>query len=208
MAFSLPPFKEEIKQYARDLTQKRYRFVSKPVRKGLTYVQLEVFTYFTFGWGGYSHIVAKYNFYLNNNFSFLLPLSLATSNAYCPCVAWKPTDTTIVRYKLWEGVGEVLYVPLYSVQVINKNFSIEIWVTPNPTVNPIGKIYTSIMNLPTSKCDFETETDISGTIKRCTDIQLTYFLGVPFPDPGLPFNPSTEKYVLLDDCGSTNRIPL
>ena len=201
MGFQLPTYKEEVKQYTKDLSQKKSRFVSKPVRKQLTYIRRDPFTLvdgppFT----TYSYIVGKFNYYLENNISFLLPLSQESTFQYCPCVSWKPTSETIVRYKLWQAFGELLYAPIYNGEVINKNFSIEIWNTPLGSVGVAGKIYTSKMNLPTSNCDFESEVDISGTIKQCPDITYVGFIG--------SFNPQTEKYVVIDDCGTTNKIPI
>ena len=44
MGFQLPTYKEEVKQYTKDLSQKKSRFVSKPVRKQLTYIRRDPFT--------------------------------------------------------------------------------------------------------------------------------------------------------------------
>lgn len=81
-------------------------------------------------WGGYSDIVAAFNYEGPNNFSFV-PTTLPTpiNPGYLLCVMWKDSIGNTHRYKMWENVGEVLYfsVPNYSGQLIKKNFRFEIW---------------------------------------------------------------------------------
>lgn len=79
-------------------------------------------------WRGASEIVKEFRFSLDNNPS-IIRIEKPTNPNFVACIAWKPTSETIVRYKLWEDVGEILYVPLYSGQRFSSNFSIEIWST-------------------------------------------------------------------------------
>src|SRR5690349_20097383 len=81
-------------------------------------------------WRGASEIVKIYkgNFTQNLSFTNIVPSSNAN---YCACISYKPTSETLVRYKLWEGVGEILYVPLYNGEFIGAEFEIEIWNTPD-----------------------------------------------------------------------------
>ncbi len=80
-------------------------------------------------WLGYSDIVAVFNFTATNNFSLPLDYDVPLSPSFCPCIMWVDEDDNVYRYKLWEDVGEVMYFncPLYTGQVIKKNFRIEIW---------------------------------------------------------------------------------
>ena len=108
-------------------TKPRLRVASRWVTKLQTYLQLPAFS-IDVTWRGASEIVKKFNFDLDKNISLIHFLAEAPSNPnYVACVSWKPTTETIVRYKLWQDVGEILYVPLYSGQTIKKNFAIEIW---------------------------------------------------------------------------------
>lgn len=196
----LPKFTEELKAYEETTTPKKAKKFADFVKKHRTYIQLEEFFAPSANWKGVSEIIVKFNYYLSNNLSFLLPLSLTKVGTFCPCVAWQIDANNRVRYKLWESVGEILYVPLYDGSVINKNFSIEIWTTSFTAVGEIGKIYTSLSQIPTDKCNFSTDVNISGTKKRCPDTVFPQFFGF--------FDPRFEKYVLVDDCGTMNKVPL
>lgn len=81
-------------------------------------------------WLGYSQLVAVFNFTATNNFS-LPTFDAPVSPNYCACIMWVDSDYNVYRYKLWENVGEVFYfyAPLYSGEMIKKNFRIEIWDT-------------------------------------------------------------------------------
>lgn len=92
-------------------------------------------------WLGYSDIVAAFNFEGPNNFSlrFLqgsiiegLPSDIQKNPNYCLCIMWIDSTTTpytVHRYAIWQGVGEVQYlnIPLYTGQLIKKNFRLEVW---------------------------------------------------------------------------------
>jgi hypothetical protein len=80
-------------------------------------------------WLGYSKIVAVFDFAATNNFSLPLDYDVPSNPNFCPCVMWVDEDYNVYRYKLWSDVGEVFFftAPLYSGQLIKKNFRIEIW---------------------------------------------------------------------------------
>ncbi len=83
-----------------------------------------------YSWAGASVIIAQYNFSSTKNF-VLEDLPEAPDEAnFCLCIRYRVGDT-VYRYKLWEGVGEVLNAPLYSGEVIRKNFVLEIWTVEN-----------------------------------------------------------------------------
>lgn len=79
-------------------------------------------------WKGYSEIVATFNYEAPNKFS-LKSLTDVTDPNYVACIMWVDEDYNVMRYALWQGVGEVFHfnAPLYTGQVIGRNFRIEIW---------------------------------------------------------------------------------
>ena len=89
-------------------------------------------------WKGYSDIVAVFNYTSTNNFS-MKSFTAPTNPNYCATVMWVDDEYNVFRYRLWEGVGEVFYfdVPLYSNQLIKKNFRIEIWDTEPEDITQI-----------------------------------------------------------------------
>lgn len=124
MSLALPVFYEERVRYANS-PKPRNREKAGYLSKRLTTLYLAGFSVAT-TWRGASEIVLELRYALGFNFSFLLVAPPSNPN-FCACIAWKPTADTIVRYKLWEDVGEILYVPLYNGELIGGNFSIEIW---------------------------------------------------------------------------------
>jgi hypothetical protein len=77
-------------------------------------------------WYGASHIVKEFHYSVDNRISILKRVT-PDNPRFVACIAWKPTSETIVRYKLWEDVNEILWYPLYNGERINADFSIEIW---------------------------------------------------------------------------------
>lgn len=81
-------------------------------------------------WRGYSDIIGVYDYVAPNNFS-LRGVVQPEDPTYVACIMWVDDEYNVHRYKLWEDVGEVFYfdIPLYTGQLIKKNFRIEIWST-------------------------------------------------------------------------------
>lgn len=78
-------------------------------------------------WRGASEVVAKF-FFNSNQTTILLNGNKTIISNFCPCITWRTGAETIARYKLWQNVGEILYVPLYTGQLIpSGEFQIEIW---------------------------------------------------------------------------------
>ena len=89
-------------------------------------------------WLGYSDIVAAFNFEGPNNFSLTgFDIEPSPIPNYLLCIMWRDSSGNVKRYKLWSGVGEVLYfpVPMYKGQKIAKNFRLEIWSVSQPVIN-------------------------------------------------------------------------
>jgi hypothetical protein len=123
---NLPTYRES--RVAAEITSKpRTRSAGIAVTKRHTVLYLPEFE-FDSTWHGASEIVKEFRYAESNNMS-IVKRSAPNNPNFVACIAWKPTSETIVRYKLWEDVGEILYVPLYDGQKINGAFSIEIWNT-------------------------------------------------------------------------------
>ncbi len=123
------PFIKQREQYVLDTSRQKLRVASTWSTKLRTYFTLPQFSIENV-WRGASEIVKEFSYSLSAKTSIINLLQNTPANPnFVACVAWKPISETIVRYKLWEDVGEILYVPLYSGQTINADFSIEIWNT-------------------------------------------------------------------------------
>ena len=105
-------------------------------------------------WRGASEIVGKFNYTLGNNISVL---RIEPQAGYCACVSWKPTSETIVRYKLWEDVREILYVDLYSGERLGSEITIEIW-NVKPLVGTGGEGDEAIQLITEDGAEFIAET--------------------------------------------------
>jgi len=122
----LEPFVKERLKAVVDTTRNKTRINSSWVTKLRTYVGIPGFS-ISSTWRGASEIIAKFNYTLDaGSLSFR---GITPQEGFVACISWKPTANTIVRYKLWENVGEILYVDLYDGESIGSNFAIEIWNT-------------------------------------------------------------------------------
>lgn len=84
-------------------------------------------------WRGASEIVRKFKYISLEPLTFL-DFFVEPPYTYVAVVEWDNGDLTKTRYKLWNGVGEILYVPNYNGQIIPTTFAIEIWNINVPTV--------------------------------------------------------------------------
>jgi len=90
----------------------------------------------TSAWVGYSVCLRRTDIANTEGFS-LQPLAEAISDEYVLCVSYpvEGSTTQSIRYKLWEGVGEVVSATLYQGQIIGPGAYLELWTTinsPNP----------------------------------------------------------------------------
>jgi hypothetical protein len=79
-------------------------------------------------WNGASQRITQWNYSSTNNFVLTELPEPPVDSDFCLCIAYRVGDE-VYRYKLWEGIGEVLNVPLYTSQIIKKYFSLEVWST-------------------------------------------------------------------------------
>ena len=99
----------------------------------------------------YSDLVGAFNYEAPNNFiieSENLPIISPVD--YVMCVMWKDSHYVTHRYAFWQDVGEVFYfdVPLYTGQLIKKNFRIEIWTISCAAPPLFGEIILDEQSLP------------------------------------------------------------
>lgn len=146
-------------------------------------------------WRGASEIVAKLNFTIATNLSFFDNVPLNPD--YCAVISWRVDSNTIARYKLWEDVGEILYLDLYNGQTIGSEPSIEIWNTKDSLFATIEgfRLKTSELIIPSCSCDNDDHV-VALAWSQCTD--NTFNL--------VGFNPSIGDYYLVIGCGITELI--
>jgi len=98
-------------------------------------------------WNGYSTIIATYNFEGKNNFSLKYIVGEVSNPNYILCVMWIDTNSVTHRYMFWKGIGEVMpqELPLYTGQLVKKNFRLEVW-----NINSTTAVQTTAINVYTS----------------------------------------------------------
>lgn len=116
-----------------------------PLQRIQTYITLPSFNV-NVTWGGFSDIVAAFNFEAPNNFS-LKPFTPLVGTNYTLCISYH-VGTVMHRYILWNGAGAVMpgVIPVYNGQTILKNFRLEVWSTSqgNATQSQSVGFYTSV----------------------------------------------------------------
>lgn len=190
------PFIEEVLKY--DLgTKPKSRISSSYVKRIQSYIGIPALS-IPNTWRGASEIIHEFLYSPTTYLSFItrFPVTAPPDCNYCPCIAWKPTSDTIVRYKLWKDVGEILYVPVYSGQRFNIPFSIEIWNTNHATISGSEQFfYTSQTYIPTNRC-LELDHNL-GAPQDCTDVTLNL----------VGFNPLLgDYYLVVGNCGEADLI--
>lgn len=177
-------------------TQRSIDAASVVVRKLGTYLTIPSFS-INATWRGASEIIAKFNFSLTANFTIS---RIIEQENFCACISWKPTSTTIVRYKLWKDVGEILYVPLYNGEKIGNNFSIEIW-----NIQPTNPIESSGFLIEEGAADFIIEEAPSA------DFEIGDFGDSGFPVELVSYNGSaliTTSIMQLPESPFCNLSPI
>lgn len=163
-ALSLPVYTRRKYNSVLSDTQRSVDAQGIVVRKLATYLTIPEFS-LDATWRGASEIIKKFRFNLSSPISFVRITPPSDPN-FVACVAWKPTSETIIRYKLWEDVGEILYVPLYGGQTVLANFSIEIWNTKPDSISG-GTLTTEDDIILTTEdgLELETEGSIIGAVE-------------------------------------------
>jgi len=149
-------------------------------------------------WRGASSMIERYIYHMDAVPAFRgkFPLKVNSNTTCCMILSWKPTAETIVRYKLWENVGEIVFYPIYKGQAIRSfdhRFQLEVWNTPASVLNadPIT-IFTTLQLIPDDFCDYE-KVFLEWPYKTCKD--FIYDLN--------QFTPADRDYFTNIDCEVT-----
>ena len=172
-------------------------FNSRYVTKIETYFEFPEITIENNIWRGASEMLWRYIYKTPFTMALRTRFSEAPEGTtLCLVISWKPTSETIVRYKLWKDVGEILFIPDYSGQAIKSfdgKWQLEIWNTIHPTLySPEVRFYTTNMVVPEDFCDDEA-IDLDLQYKICTDSLF----------PLARFNPIDGDYFVIVECDVT-----
>lgn len=110
---------------------------SNYIHKLLTYINIPIFDLVN-PWKGASEIIKRFDYNIGN-ITLLTPIVKPDEVNFCPVLSWFSAPEVITRYKLWDDVGEILYLPVYNGEKITaNNFCIEIWNTDTTEYIVIG----------------------------------------------------------------------
>lgn len=112
---------------------------AREVGKVFGYVELPAFAVTGLVWKGASEIVRQYNFTASKNFTIRLLPDAPAAVDYCLVIRYR-IGAEVYRFKLWEGIGEVLNERLYANDIIRGNFVLEIWSTAATTATNLDTI--------------------------------------------------------------------
>lgn len=117
-------------QGVKDTSLARSRIRGDYVTKLKSYVEIPAFDLANI-WRGASQVLIRYDFAVGvSSLLNAFPITPPAGVNFVPVVSWLK-DEVYYRYKLWEDVGEILWLPLYNKEKITAEdfFSIEIWNT-------------------------------------------------------------------------------
>ena len=101
-----------------------------PIGRQFKSVAIAAFSITGLTWRDGSIISHEFPVTLDNPFSIRLPITTPSNPNFCLAVRF---GSPVQRYKLWEGVGEILNVPLYAGEVIEASAVFEIWTVASST---------------------------------------------------------------------------
>lgn len=146
------------------------------------YIDLPAFSYTGLAVAAVSVVVAQYNFSATQNFILLNRPAKPAGVNYGLCIRYRVGDV-VYRYKLWQDTGFILnddVAPLYSQQLIKKNFVLEIWsyaTTTTATQITSIRMISSVRSIPT---DLAIDSDYSLAIgAEFTDLANTNTYSIP-----------------------------
>jgi hypothetical protein len=166
VSITLPTYFDSKTQATRD-SKPRSLTRGSVVTKRANIIYLPAFE-LTSVWRGASEIIGKFNYSLAKSPSFS---RITPQEGYCACISWKPTGETIIRYKLWGDVGEILWAPLYNGERVGANFTVEIWnVKPEVAIGGLSIVDdVDGFQLVTDDTGEELVTDDGGTLIGTTE---------------------------------------
>lgn len=175
-----------------------------------SFIAVPAFSYEGPIWKGVSEAVVQYNYSADRNFVLKKRPTKPVEVNFCPVIRYRVGLVTY-RYKLWQDVGERLAEPLYTGQLIKKNFVIEIWnVSTENAVSSDGfNVELGMRQVPDINYSdlSDQETDLSDTIEPSGMISNVLAL----PTTGLLSRYTAEGYagsgILEDQVGSFDLAP-
>lgn len=173
--------------------------VAPHVRKLRTYVQLPTFSYSP-TWEGVSQLITQFNFSANKNFWLLNRPNRPSGVNFILCIKYRVGDT-VFRYKLWGGGVALDQVPLYTNQIIKKNFILEVWSEASGDVelDEALNIITSVNQVPSDITDLDDVALATGV--EFNDYALSSVAATPLPStPILHYTPDSIVGNVLDPC--------
>lgn len=181
---------------------RRSKLLVPYLSKCLNYIHIPQFNMENISWLGASSIQLKFNYHLPTSFTLPVKFVVPENTSFCPVIRYDVGGIPI-RYKLWNNVGELLYVELYDGQLIYKDFYIEIWNVKDvnilnnesPIILPTSRLKKPNLSLGRYLCnEFDsTGNDESGNILVTLDNQMNLTI----------WNPSTQKWIFAIDGSGT-----
>lgn len=139
------------------------------------YIELPVFSQPGVTWKGGSEIVTQYNYSATKNFVLNRRPTMPTDANFCLCIKYR-VGLNVFRYKLWGDIGEIIpEVPLYTGQVIKKNFVLEVWNIETSTevsLTTALEIVLSIRTLASSFDDVSDYSESTGAEQAFADLKI------------------------------------
>lgn len=167
-----------------------------PMVPNYGFVLLPVFDLSGITWLGSSSIVRQFNYSASRNFVLRRrPTKPADAN-YLLCIRHR-IDDDVFRYKLWDDEDAAVDAPLYTGQVVKKNFALEIWNLNGETTAVQAEELEISLSIREAITDYtvepeEFEDDDSPETVTLADLSVT---SLPFPaavdlTPALSTTPS------------------
>ena len=137
-----------------------------------TYLRVPSFSAAFSGWPGASYVVANAQLSASANWSIVTPVSYPDGFNACVAVRWTSGGGDVLRYKLWEDVGEVLAYPLYAGEVLPPTgVYLEFWCVNDGSSTMIlpadWDIKTAGLTLPSTFNDTATDTTAGSASTVC-----------------------------------------
>lgn len=120
---------------------------------------IPVFSFVGLPWMEASFIVTEFPLasLITKYFSVRFPVTPPAGVNFCLAIRWiDPSDGSVVRRKLWEGVTESLDYPLYDGETILTEPVLEIWTVENSSecsLSAAFSLITGIISPPVRCCD-------------------------------------------------------
>lgn len=152
-------------------------------------------------WTGASLILAEYA--VGNTGYFSVRQNIETFGENFVLAVRYVVDNVVLRYKFWEGLGEVLYYPVYNGEKLGPNAVFEIWSVNSastPSLSTNQTLETSLLVFPPNQtCNACCENPSNQYLLTASAPSFTdpcaycnpFILSLSRPGPGTPETPPT-----------------